>query len=61
MREWQGVRGDVDDMIFVDDWFVSDGKWRKSSARFREGQRPERFSFYRALSMVAPPATTSPR
>ncbi len=24
MREWQGVRGDVDDMIFVDDWFVSE-------------------------------------
>lgn len=24
LREWQGVRGDVDDMIFVDDWFVSE-------------------------------------
>ena len=24
MREWQGVSGDVDDMIFVDDWFVSE-------------------------------------
>ena len=24
VKEWQGVRGDVDDMIFVDDWFVSD-------------------------------------
>lgn len=24
MREWQGVRGDVDDMIFVDDWFASE-------------------------------------
>ncbi len=23
-EKWQGVRGDVDDMIFVDDWFVSE-------------------------------------
>ena len=45
MREWQGVRGDVDDMIFVDDWFVSERYVRKSSARFREGTQAERFSF----------------